>query len=795
VAKIYFSFFFSLLFSLFALHVKGQELFNDFEQNDSTGIWIGVNLKDSTVAFSGRYSSYADSLHPYGVGIKTLFPESVRYKNCFLKVSGRVSSTISHPDVKYVITLQKEGKNIFWKGVPLSGLIKKPGKWYLFEDSIKIPANITAHAEIKTYLWNAGRTGKINMDDLTFSFEKFKNPTFLPKVKIAGSSVPRLLLFSNSFYKIFQTPNDNIIITDTSGRTLLKNLILAIVKEDSAYLVEQFKIVKKRDGSVILLKAKNKQIKVDLALYTEKNSPAIDFSSKIKFKTEMRPGRIVWLADYDLPVKEIFKYNRQSDVSHFQYEYWLDKEGVLFGDSLSGMAVYHNTGISSLQLDTKNKTVLFNLDYENDHHFLKFPLLPDTMDVKMDESKSRYEKREILLNQFRIFAGVKNKSLPVFMKNPDGFLATYIWTEHADWTDLRTHRATFFGSEKITLADSAIGGFVKYHIPVTKSVFYDNPDSISNAKKSNGLFLSLEESIVPDSTFLKFLEQLRSNGHEICLHTPDHYTTDPVMLEKALSFMEEKFGSRSWIDHGYNNGPENNREDLVCDGPENFAAPLWKQYDIRYFWNPYYEDFSLYSGWSCDNSIEKAYSGYGDFFPRPDYWQHPTLTGKIYHWPTPSVMYIEKENLWGYYFSKKRLDDFVNNWSLEINHCYPAWTYPGKGFWKYTADSTIVAMDGFNRTLAAMAALRDEGKLNVTTIGAYLDYRTAVDGLDYSIRPDGRVAVTNNTGKEIKGISMNARAVAVSVNDLQPAQKRVGDYLIFWFDLKNGETKMIRVIQ
>ena len=72
------------------------------------------------------------------------------------------------------------------------------------------------------------------------------------------------------------------------------------------------------------------------------------------------------------------------------------------------------------------------------------------------------------------------------MKNPAGYEAAYIWTEHADYTDISTNRATYFGSEKIINADSATGGFVYFNIPVTKSVFYANPDSVTNEKASNG---------------------------------------------------------------------------------------------------------------------------------------------------------------------------------------------------------------------------------------------------------------------------------------------------------------------
>ena len=52
--------------------------------------------------------------------------------------------------------------------------------------------------------------------------------------------------------------------------------------------------------------------------------------------------------------------------------------------------------------------------------------------------------------------------------------------------------------------------------------------------------------------------------------------------------------------------------------------------------------------------------------------------------------------------------------------------------WTYDADSTIVAQPGLNQTLANMAQLRDEGKLNVCTIADFLNYRTAIDEVNYS---------------------------------------------------------------
>lgn len=90
----------------------------------------------------------------------------------------------------------------------------------------------------------------------------------------------------------------------------------------------------------------------------------------------------------------------------------------------------------------------------------------------------------------------------------EGFEAAVIFTEHADWSDIRTHRAVCFGSEDIVSADSAVGGYVYYDVPVTKSVFFNNPDSVCNIEK-NSDFPGLHASL-SDDDFLDFMIQLKT---------------------------------------------------------------------------------------------------------------------------------------------------------------------------------------------------------------------------------------------------------------------------------------------
>ena len=340
-----------------------------------------------------------------------------------------------------------------------------------------------------------------------------------------------------------------------------------------------------------------------------------------------------------------------------------------------------------------------------------------------------------------------------------------------------------------------MGGFVKYNIPVTKSVFYFNPDSITNEEASDGTFTNLESTIIGDKDFESFLFQLRDLNYEICLHTPEQFTTTKKAMKKALKFASKSFSSPTWIDHGYNNGKNNNREDLVCDGvlkgSENYSLKVWKKNGVKYFWNPYYEDYYSFDTLQFGERLSKPYIGFGDHIPDPDFWQHPTETENFWHWPTKSVTYVKRDDLWEFLFSDAILKDFVNGWSVQFNHCYPAWVDPEKGFWYFDENGIVKAREGFNRTLERMAALRDDGLLNLTTIKDHMDYQLSLKHIDYQFLSDGSVIITNNGKQDIQDFSLAVMAKEVFVNEAVPQHKIVDQDIIFWFDLRSGESKTI----
>ncbi|MCB2207042.1 MAG: hypothetical protein KQH67_01990 [Bacteroidetes bacterium] len=798
----------NLLFFQF-LNANTQTYFCYLEDSLISDIWIGQQTIDSGLAHSGYLISVTDSLNPYGLGMEMNFPEEKRGMNTMVTIEGWVKSSASFPKATFVVTITEEGKELFWESVRLD-TVRTANIWNEFSATYKIPASVTKNAVFKCFLWNIQQKDTVVIDDLKVEFKYFSTPSFLPAYDKAAlsestSSVANELLFTNPFYSIrLDKKTKEIVFVSKSGESIAGHFMAIdqlIIGEDS---IEQtsaliFKGKQTKNGITELrLKSRSKAAATNLIIHCDLFSPQLKFEVEEKYRKHVICKRSAILLQVDQPVTEVMRANRKSDTNDFQQEYWLDKQGALFGENNNTLYVYHTPGISSLQLDLEHNRLWINLDYEKDHPFLHFPLRNDTIDFKEDWSAGKFKKGSKRTNHFKLTIGAAVASLPRFMKNSSGYIATYIWTEHADFSNIQTNRATYFGSEEITEPDEANGGFVFYNIPVTKSVFYDNPDQITNAEISGGKFTGFESAIKTDTAFLRILNQMNKQEIEICLHTPEQFTTTPDQLEAALNYTKIHFDAVSWIDHGYNNLPHNNREDFMCDGLLNkspfYAAVQWKRYGVKYFWNAYYEDYFTFEKWRFGSSLEPYFSGFGDFMPKPGYWRHPTRSGDFIHWPTSTVLYVEHDALWDYFFNDHNLNAFIENWSVEMNHCYPAWVDPKKGFWTYDADSTIVAQLGFNRTLEKMASLKKEGRLNVTTVKEFIDYQLLLENIDYQLLSDGRIRVTNSNPQDVKGLSFATKAKAVLVDRLKPEQKVSVDDLIFWFDLKAGESRVIRVI-
>ncbi len=615
--------------------------------------------------------------------------------------------------------------------------------------------------------------------------------------------------FKGNFYSIsIDEKNNAVNVKSVSGESILsvsnyyqeffeegnsKNTIRAKIKTFKLSSSNQTK-----SGLKVSLKYSTDAADVLLILDLQKESPEITFSAVTTYKKNVNVIREALLLDFDVSLNEVYRKNRILDTTDFQDEYWLDKEGVKFGTGKQSAFIYHSEKISSLQLNTQAKELIVNFDYYMDHRFLHFPFIEGKVNQKLDLSCSVYKAGEQKGNSFSLFAGMEAPVMPRLMLNPNGFLSAYIFTEHADWSDIRTHRAVYFGSEDITDANKATGGFVKNKIPVTKSVFYANPDHVTNSQSTHpNIFTSEIASIKETEGFFDFLKQLNERGYDICLHTPDQFTSKRPLLEEAISFMKKNFNSVSWIDHGYDNGSKNNREAFVCDGLDktssSYAKDLWEKYETKFFWNTYHEDFATEDSLLLFNSSQVIpYAGFGDATPTPNYWQYPTMTGNFYSWCTRDLLEMPDVNLWKYHFNTERLNDFVNLRTIKFNHCYPAGGVLEKGFWKLNDQKKIVIEPEFEKTLERLAAYRDSGLINLSTVRDLMNYWIDCEKIKFDYLQDGKINITNQNDHDVKGLSLIAKTTSVLLDGKIPSNKKDGSDLIFWFDLKAGRTATIQ---
>jgi hypothetical protein len=613
--------------------------------------------------------------------------------------------------------------------------------------------------------------------------------------------------FENNFYAFYFKANDNsVCLVSAAGDTIVSSTSFY------QYLIED------STGDTLKLKASarsNYFSPVDgapaytwidstpycLTIFTAVFSPQseeINITTESRYKKDVQVLRDVFVLNLAQPLEKVFRKNTLCDTANFQDEYWLNKEGARFGLNGNSFLVYHLPGISSLQLNVPQNQLLINLDYCKDHPFQHFPQRDSMMNVKEDLSCNHYKAGDVRKNSFVLHAGKRIDFVPRLMLNPGGFLAAHVFTEHADWTDLPTHHAVYFGSEEITEAKNAVGGFIKNKIPVTKSVFYSNPDKVMNNQSTHkSIFSTPVANIKGTKNYLEFLKQLQEEGDEICLHTPDHFTSRTALVEEACSFMKKNFNSVTWIDHGYNNGPKNNREAFVCDGlyprSASYAKDSWEKYGVKYFWNSYYEDFVTEDSTFFDfnGSIMHPYPGFGDAAPTPLYWQCPTRTENFYSWPTRDLLEMPVDDAWNFHFSTERLNDFVQQRAVKFEHCYPAGSIEGSGYWKYNSEKKLVVDPQFEKALEQLASYRDRGLINLTTVRDLLGYWIACERIRFTYPDSGTVKITNENQTELKAVSFAVAANKISA-DKEIQQKNSGRDLIFWMDMKAGESVVLK---
>jgi hypothetical protein len=550
--------------------------------------------------------------------------------------------------------------------------------------------------------------------------------------------------------------------------------------------------------------------------------PKIDVFIKTHYNQNTTLERESIVASFAVPVSEVYLKNRKVDKKNFEDEYWLGKEGARFGTNERSALIYHTPSVSSLQLEPSKNLLFVNLDYKLDHPFVHVPYQPDGAGRWIDISESNFKSGSDVFNNFSLNIGAFPKITPRLMLVPDGYKAGYVFTEHADGGTIQTQRAAYFGSEDITQAANATGGFVAHSIPVTKSVFYTSSAGIA------GDAIYDKEKVSP---LLVFLDQIYATGlYDICLHTPENLNSDERTMEKAERFMKTRYNAVSWIDHGFYPGLYN-RECRVCDGLDStsqyYCGDIWKKYDTKYMWSPGVEMIKNANYVSVTDNLKKGniYTAYvallkhslspeelkqmsifkiikgiktqhsygheentlefnsGNAVPTPLFWKSPSRSGQFYSWATDQAKEYEDLSNRTVDLEEQQIRHLIQNQGVFINHGYFVRYWKNNPGILKKVNGKFIINPNFDHILTFIAKMRDQGDLYVTTINNLLNYWIQLQNISFDYLPDGSIDLMNNNNKSIEGLSLIADAKNILVNGRTPSLKHSKNETIFWFDM------------
>ncbi len=757
-------------------------------------------INESTISFDSlknNHFSRIDSSQTFGIGFKGGFPTSSFGSNIYIEVKLKFRNQSGNAIGGLAFSVLRGDSTIIWDSKDLSADYQN---WKINQRSFFLPANfVNSKNTLLIYCWSKNQKFQCDFDDLEITIGSLP----LQKALIDLDSKTNVPFIGNlvtikgtNFIVEIDSLSKKVRLLSSAGDTIISSIKILLETKDSPEISQVTTTLLITNADTISYINSNERVlvkigfKSDLAvanveMLIDNLSGKIGLETKVIFNRTITVERCAVVLGYGMPIRSIIKEN--SDLVSFnQGDFWLKNGQIVFAGKRYDLISDKSSKRSSTQIIGNH--LVINLDFSMDHPMGHFPLMRKNYSLSTDASSKEYIKGTLLTGQINFITIDTIQPLLRLLKNPNGFLSSMVWTEHADFSDIRIQSAIMFGRQEIVNADSAIGGFVGHGIPITKSVFYDNPTKEKNSKRDKR-FKSPSISIKRSPEFLEMLKQLKRKDFEICLHTPDPYTTNWELAEEAMKFMQENFSSVNWIDHGYDNSSKSNREDINCDGLDStskyYMSDLFKKYGVKYNWSSYYEDNGTFASTSFNSFFTNPYSGWDESYAAPEYFRNPKNESLI-SWRTTYTLDPPDGSLWSYYFDDVRLNDLVQSKGNCILHCYPARVDSTNGFYSFDGDKIVINPE-FDKVLAKLKRYNDENKIWLTTVEKLLDYRLLLENVEIQYLENNRVVVYNNNEAVVKGVSVISASKSISAGEKNIRLKKDGEETIAIFDLAPKE--------
>lgn len=772
---------------------------------DTSLYWFNWN---SVITEEGATFSRTDASHPYGIGWRGAIPAGNGQRNYDAVVSFLVRNQQNIRGLKVVFSIHQRGEQVYWNSVEVKE--SKPGKkgWLtVVPMSQVIPAEFTDNdCVITAYVWNEGTSSPVDVDDFAIQFQVLPGVTFLPPdfAPSAFTDGQFIRLYKGPRFDIdFDKANGELRII-SGGASVFQDFklytdaqaenILPLLTPWSTFLYYQGDSLSE-DGHVYRFSFRHPWSN-SLYLIVPNDGLSCSFSFEMRFQGTVTIHRQSLFFQALLNPTVVVNDQGQTKEDKLHGEYWLGHGGIQWRGTSGDWLLYRPEKATSLQFDKDAHRVCVNVDYESDHPLLYWPLEAKSTNHHVDRSATLLHAGDRLTSRFSLQCKSNELPIPRIAQASGGRDAVLIFTEHADFTTRRSQRAVFYGSDTIYSAGAATKGFCGHRFPVTKSVFYANPDRVTVDSRA-GFATGELASVKGTSGFRAFLEDLQDAGCEIVLHTPEHLTSSRASVKEALTEMGSVFGNSSWIDHGYDNHKTSNREDVACDGfvksSSWYIGDIMDSAGVKYLWNGYYEDTAVFASRTFNSSLLTPHPAFGGENPRPVFWRHPSVTGSMVHFRTTCTVAPKPASMWNYLFSDDRLKEFARGKGVYIMHCYPARIDSANSFYDWNQAVWSVNPE-FEHFLDRLQKFRDDGSIWVATVKDYLDYTTACQQVNYQLDRDGFVSLTNLSGKRLEDFTLAIQGAQVTVPGKKVKSRRNGSDVSYWFDFEAGETVQVKMV-
>jgi hypothetical protein len=383
-------------------------------------------------------------------------------------------------------------------------------------------------------------------------------------------------------------------------------------------------------------------------------------------------------------------------------------------------------------------------------------------------------------------------------RQPDGYEATLVMTEHADCEGPATTRAIAYGSSELD-APSPGRGILGNGLTWTKAIF--------RWSTAGSRYANLGRSGLDDPDFKQIVDQLFNQGVEIALHSPTALPDSAHRVGTALRDLRSWYQSKVWIDHGM----DVNWEALAKFGsfPESlpwFILDTLRAYGFCYNWLAI--DLPAVGYWG--NSVfASPWPGWYPLVLYPLPGRESRESG-LYLWRT---LVVNANSARDGYLSPTGIEQLLASRGVCILHLYFASqdTYIGRS---RPTDATWLIPHGqppnmtwetdpkVDAYFRNMAAQKKAGRLRVTTLSDFADYLLLSDSVTIRAQGNEDYRLTNHALRPVPGFALAVAADGVERITLDgieatrrevSGQKRVGSDILFWIDVPADTTMTIHL--